>query len=121
MLRAIDVTLDCADVDAQADFWAAALGYRRHGHHGPYRSIVPPDDLQGTALPKMVLQQVDDPPKQAKNKLHLDLIVGETIEDDAARLVEMGATKLTDRIDEAGTSWIVMADPEGNEFCLCVV
>ncbi|MEM7285732.1 MAG: VOC family protein [Actinomycetota bacterium] len=117
MLSEIHVAIDCVDVDAQADFWVAALGYRRYGAAGQYRSLVPDGD---TPLPKLVLQQVDDPPKAGKNKLHLDLIVGDGIEAEAERIVALGATQLSDTIDEAGTRWIVMADPEGNEFCLCV-
>lgn len=117
MLTEIHVTLDCADVDAQADFYAAALGYERFGEAAQYRSLVPP---AGSGLPKMVLQQVDDPPKASKNKLHLDLIVGDGIESEADRLEQLGARRLSDPIDEAGTRWIVMEDPEGNEFCLCV-
>lgn len=117
MLSNIHIAIDCADVAAQADFWCAALGYRRRAGVDQYQSLEPAD---GGALPRLVLQQVDDPAKTAKNKLHLDLIVGDEIEAEAQRLVKLGATQQGDAIDEAGTRWIVMADPEGNEFCLCV-
>lgn len=113
----IHVTLDCADVEAQAEFYAAALGYEPFGEAAQYRSLVPPPE---SGLPKLVLQQVDDAPKVAKNKLHLDLIVGETIDAEAERLEQLGAHRLSGPVAEAGTRWIVMADPEGNEFCLCV-
>ena len=117
MLSEIHIAIDCVDVEAQAEFWTAALGYRRRAGVDQYRSLEPDD---GRPLPRLVLQQVDDPPKTAKNKLHLDLIVGDEIEAEARRLVALGATQRSDAIDEAGTRWIVMADPEGNEFCLCV-
>ena len=122
MLLNLDVTLDCKDVDAQADFWAEALGYRRHGAEAQYRSLMPPEHetTDGRGLPKMVLQHVDDPAKTAKNKLHLDLIVGDRVEAEATRLEALGATRLSEEIYEAETVWIVMADPEGNEFCICV-
>jgi len=66
MLRAIDVNIDCVDVDAQASFWAAALGYEQHGEAAQYRSLLPIDSSTG-ALPRVILQRVDDPEKAAKN------------------------------------------------------
>jgi predicted enzyme related to lactoylglutathione lyase len=65
-----------------------------------------------------VFQQVPEPRTSTKNRLHLDIIVGDEIESEVDRLMALGARAVTDRIDEVGTSWIVMADPEGNEFCL---
>jgi predicted enzyme related to lactoylglutathione lyase len=112
----IDVNLDCADVEAQATFWSEALGYQRFGVAGQYRSLTPPEGVTG---PKLVLQAVDEPRPDHKNRMHLDVVVGDEIEQEAARLERLGARRLGERFDEAGTSWIVMADPEGNEFCVC--
>jgi predicted enzyme related to lactoylglutathione lyase len=58
-------------------------------------------------------------PKQAKNRMHLDLWVAD-IEAEAQRLVRLGARRQSVKpVEELGSRWIVMADPEGNEFCLC--
>jgi predicted enzyme related to lactoylglutathione lyase len=68
--------------------------------------------------PKFVLQRVPEP-KHLKNRMHLDLWVAD-IEVEARRLSELGARRQSaDPLEEIGSRWIVMADPEGNEFCLC--
>lgn len=114
-VREIHVVIDAADVDLVCDFWVAALGYARFGSFEQYRSAAPPAGATG---PKFVFQQVPEPRLAAKNRLHVDLVAGDEMEAEAERLVELGARRLSGPIDEAGTSWIVMADPEGNEFCL---
>lgn len=114
-VRPIIIAIDAADVDALRDFWVAALGYQPYGEVGQYRSVVPPE---GEVGPKVVFQAVPEPRANHKNRLHLDIEVGDEMESEAVRLEELGARRLTDLIEEAGTSWIVMADPEGNEFCL---
>jgi predicted enzyme related to lactoylglutathione lyase len=55
-------------------------------------------------------------PKTAKNRLHLDVAAAD-VEVEVARLVGLGATKVADT-EEYGYTWTVMADPEGNEFCV---
>ncbi|MEZ5270759.1 MAG: VOC family protein [Ilumatobacteraceae bacterium] len=67
------------------------------------------------AAPSLLLQTVAEP-KAAKNRLHLDLHVPD-VEAEAARLEGLGAVRVG-RSDEFGISWIVMNDPEGNEFCV---
>lgn len=113
--RRLAIVIDAADPDALRDFWVAATGYEPFGAAGAYRSAVPPAGQDG---PKLVFQGVDDVRTPAKNRLHLDIVVGDEIEPEARRLVALGATQLTDLVDEVGTRWMVMADPEGNEFCL---
>lgn len=113
--RPVHVAIDAADVDVLCDFWVAALGYRRHGQAGQYRSAVPPEGTQG---PKFIFQAVPEVRRQGKNRLHIDIEVGDDIDDEAARLESLGAARRSGRIEEHGTSWIVMADPEGNVFCL---
>jgi predicted enzyme related to lactoylglutathione lyase len=55
----------------------------------------------------------------AKNRMHVDLHTPD-IEAEAARLVELGATRLApEPLEEHGSHWVLMADPEGNEFCVC--
>jgi hypothetical protein len=113
--REVHVVIDAADVDLLCDFWVAALGYARFGSFEQYRSAMPP---AGESGPKLVFQQVPEPRQSAKNRLHLDLVVGDEMEPEADRLVALGARRRSGVVHEAGTAWIVMADPEGNEFCL---
>ena len=116
MFNRIDVNLDCVDVDAQADFWSAALGYTPSGSTGQYRALSAPE---GSTAPKLVLQEVPEP-RLGKNRLHLDIVVGEdNVDSEVGRLEALGARRLSGRIAEAGTAWVVMADAEGNEFCIC--
>jgi len=114
-VRDLHIVIDAANVDALLEFWVAALGYESFGHAAQYRSAVPPDGVFG---PKLVFQGVDDPIADIKNRIHLDIVVGDEMEAEADRLVSLGASRATSVVAEAGTEWIVMADPEGNEFCL---
>lgn len=113
--RSLAIVIDAADPDALRTFWVAAMRYEPHGAAGVYRSAVPP---AGESGPKIVFQQVSDPQTPTKNRLHLDIIVGDEIRAETDRLIGLGATKISDLVEEVGTSWIVLADPEGNEFCL---
>ena len=114
-VRPIHVVIDADDVDALRDFWVAALGYESFGDFEQYRSAVPADSGDG---PKFIFQQVPEGRPAGKNRLHVDIEVGDDLDSECDRLVGLGAKRLSDRIAEAGTDWIVMADPEGNEFCL---
>jgi hypothetical protein len=106
--------LDCADPSALAPFWAAALGYVNVGEVDNYVLLLP----DGRAGPKLILQRVPEP-KSAKNRMHFDLHPPD-IEAEAARLEGLGARRLqAEPLHEHGTNWILMADPEGNEFCVC--
>jgi predicted enzyme related to lactoylglutathione lyase len=110
----IQINIDCADPDALMAFYAEALGYRSYGSAGGYRSVVPKDG-EG---PKIVFQKVPES-KVVKNRMHLDLVVDD-IEAHAARFESLGARRLSPApVVEHGGNWIVMADPEGNELCLC--
>jgi predicted enzyme related to lactoylglutathione lyase len=113
--RRLAIVIDAADPDALRDFWIAATGYVAFGAAGAYRSATPP---AGESGPKLVFQGVDDPRTPTKNRLHLDIVVGDEIEAETERLLGLGATRVTEVIEEVGTRWIVLADPEGNEFCL---
>jgi hypothetical protein len=112
----IQVNIDCADAESLAQWYCDALGYRREGAAGQYRSIMP---QAGTNGPKLIFQQVSEP-KGPKNRIHLDLIVGTDFEKVAERFVQLGAQRLSAQpVVEHGCEWIVMLDPEGNELCLC--
>ena len=115
----LTLNLDVNDLDRMETFWSVALDYRRVGEAGSYRKLAP---AQG-AGPALVLQLVPEP-KTVKTRLHLDLDhpSGFDIEAEAQRLMDLGARRLSDVINEFGpeSGWIVMADPEGNEFCVCM-
>jgi predicted enzyme related to lactoylglutathione lyase len=110
----IGLVLDCADPVALAEFWAPALDYVSVGEVGSYVALFP----NGRPGPKLLLQRVSEP-KVAKNRMHFDIEVPD-IEVEAERLIELGATRAQpDTLSEHGTTWILMTDPEGNEFCVC--
>jgi predicted enzyme related to lactoylglutathione lyase len=100
------VTFDAADALRLAEFWSAALG--RPVRDGGTAEFAVVDD--GAYLFIRVPER-----KTAKNRMHLDLDADDR-EAEVQRLVALGATRLEDHDD--GTRWTVMADPEGNEFCI---
>ena len=114
MAATIGLVLDCSDPQTLAEFWSAALGYRNVGSAGTYVLLV---DEAGNQ-PKLLLQQVTEP-KQVKNRVHFD-IETPAVDEEVARLEALGAVRLqAEAIEEHGNRWVVMADPEGNEFCVC--
>lgn len=111
---AIGLVLDCAEPQRLAEFWAPALGYVRLGEAGAYVVLLP----DGRPGPKLLLQKVPER-KTVKNRMHLDVETRD-VAGEVARLETLGATRLhADARQEHGTTWVVMADPEGNEFCVC--
>ena len=112
----LNITFDCADARTQATFWAAVTGWTAQERdatpgHVEY-SVEPP--AQGG--PRLYFTTVPEP-KAVKNRIHLDLLPpGDDQQAELARLTALGALVLDDQ--PSGASWIVMADPEGNEFCL---
>ena len=111
----IALVIDCLDLNRCGDFWASALGYRRAGDiFEPYLSLLPEDGGQG---PEVLLQRVPEA-KRGKNRLHLDLRTRD-LAAEVERLRKIGAQTLTTNPhDESGWTWHVLADPEGNEFCV---
>jgi len=112
-LRVTEVVIDCADHGRVVDFWAAALGYERREVNEQYVALVPPEREPGH--PPLLFQKVPEP-KVVKNRVHLDF-VAEVMPDEVARLVALGATVLAER-SLGDFAWTVLADPEGNEFCV---
>jgi catechol 2,3-dioxygenase-like lactoylglutathione lyase family enzyme len=106
------IVLDCREPVTLAQFWAKALGYRQSSFKDPYLALVPPEP----GLPELLLQRVPEP-KTGKNRMHLDLRI-EHLQEERDRLLALGALQLSDDIVENGFRWYVMADPEGNEFCV---
>ena len=123
--RLTEVVVDCRDPAAQAVFWAAALGYHVTRTEVGQVEIGPwerePPDLaeqvrQAPAVPTLVFVAVPET-KAVKNRLHLDLRpVGGSHEAEVERLIGLGARRAD--IGQGEVPWAVLADPEGNEFCV---
>lgn len=111
-------SFDSLDAYAMSVFWAAVLGFREDpddpnepGHEEC--GIWSPDGSQ-----RLLFIEVPDP-KSVKNRVHLDLVPAEGSRDDElARLISLGARQVADRRRRDGSGWVVLADPEGNEFCI---
>ena len=118
------VTFDCADALTVGRFWSAALGrpldpeassdFAAIGFAGR-RDAVGWASADRDDDPTWMFVRVPEP-KVAKNRMHLDLMADDP-EDEVVRLVALGATRVAD-VEEYGYEWTVMADPEGNEFCV---
>ncbi|MEV4330419.1 VOC family protein [Streptomyces sp. NPDC049597] len=142
------LVVDAADPHTQADFWAEALGYLvednsriveqvlAHGgvpveatveSHGrrAWRDLAavrhpddPYDENTGGGLGRRILFQRVPEAKTGKNRLHIDVHAAPGGRDaETERLLRLGATVVR-HVKEAGGEWVVMADPEGNEFCV---
>jgi len=112
-LRVSEVVIDCADHGRVVDFWAAALDYERREVNEQYVALVPPSREPGR--PPLLFQKVPEP-KAGKNRVHLDFRAP-VMADEVARLVGLGATFIAER-SLGDFAWTVLADPEGNEFCV---
>lgn len=108
------IVLDCADLDRATAFWCAALGYVTRAVPGPYYSLKPAD---GVGI-ELVLQRVPET-HTVKSRVHLDLRVRDDLDGEVARLLTLGATRVTDTpVEEDGWMWHVLRDPDGNELCV---
>jgi predicted enzyme related to lactoylglutathione lyase len=104
------IVLDANDLERCARFWSEVLGKEISFKSDKYCRIGGGDDP-----PSLLLQKVPER-HEHKNRAHIDLDVtdfGSAVQ----RVVDLGGTKL-DEISEYGITWAVMADPDGNEFCL---
>jgi hypothetical protein len=105
------VTFDCRDPQALAEWWARQTGGAAEGGFEGTFVLV---SLPGTPL-KLGFQRVPDP-TPGKNRLHLD-VSGDSRELEVERLLAEGAVEVA-RHEMQGFSWVVLADPEGNQFCV---
>ncbi|MFJ8695220.1 VOC family protein [Streptomyces roseolilacinus] len=108
------VTIDCSDAYRLGSFWAAVL-------EAPLADDDHPGDPEATVrAPGVGLLFVTVPEEKAvKNRLHLDLQPQDrTRDEEVERLLALGATLVSDRRRPDGTGWAVLADIEGNEFCV---
>jgi predicted enzyme related to lactoylglutathione lyase len=106
-----NVTFDCADPQRLADFWSKATSFEITGSNDFMATLTPPDG----GRPNLLFMKVPEP-RSGKNRVHVDFGVAD-IEAEVARLEALGATR-GDSFEEWGFKWTVMADPEGNEFCI---
>jgi Glyoxalase-like domain len=113
-LRMTEVVMDCASHGLVVDFWAAALGYERNVVNDQYLALVPPPPPK-PGHPAILFQKVPEA-KAVKNRVHLDFRA-DVMADEVARLVGLGATVIAER-SLGDFAWTVLADPEGNEFCV---
>lgn len=112
--RIAQVAIDAEQPQVIAEFWCAVLGWVVHQvEDGVVWCIGPADG----SWPGIDVGPTQDA-KSGKNRLHLDLRAdGASTQDELARLLALGARKV-DIGQGADVSWTVLADPEGNEFCL---
>lgn len=106
------VTIDCVDVESVSRFWGALLDREPGSTHGDWVYL----GKRGDALPRLVFQPVKEP-KQGKVRIHLDLAVDD-VEDAIHRVATLGGRFTGERHDYDEGIVVVMADPEGHEFCL---
>lgn len=111
--RIIATVFDCQNAETLAEFWCAALDYQvvrrwRDAHETEYVEV----GADGT--PRLLFYPVPDQ-KRAKNRMHLDIRAVTPQYDEVARLVALGARIVK---DDPTHPWVVLQDPEGNEFCV---
>ncbi len=143
MAAYFQVTFDSANPAALAEFWIAVLGYKEQdpppgfdSWEGWLRSVNVPEERWGEATgivdpegvkPRLFFQKVPEG-KTAKNRMHLDINVSgrrdlppeeqrQAVYAKIDELTKLGAHKLNE-MNQFGQFWVVMQDPEGNEFCL---
>ena len=113
------LTVDAHDPKAQAEFWAKALGWSLGEDCNDVEVWIERElnDPNKTGFPDILFLKVPDS-KIVKNRLHIDLRP-DNQEAEVARLEKLGAKRIEiGQSDDADTTWVVMADPEGNEFCV---
>ena len=111
-------TIDCRNAYELCEWWKLVLEYvdkpddpNEPGHEECW--IQRPDG----GHPLLFIEVPED--KATKNRIHLDLRPSAgTREEELGRLLALGATEVDDRRNDDGTGWVVLADPEGNEFCI---
>ena len=116
-----ELAIDCADPAVLARFWCAVLGYEVRAREEGTVTIGPPaapehGDRPGPVPPIVTFAAVPEP-KTVKNRMHIDLSPSDREQhDEIHRLLELGARPVD--VGQGEQSWVVLADPEGNEFCV---
>ncbi|MFB6821414.1 VOC family protein [Streptomyces virginiae] len=109
-----NVAIDCSDAYGLARFWSEVTGRPLHpeAEPGDHETVV-----MLAEGPLLYFNQVPEP-KTVKNRIHLCLRPTTSREEEVERLLRIGATLVVDRRQSDGSGWAVLADPEGNEFCV---
>jgi len=116
--RIRQITVDCHDAYALASFWSAVLGFVDDPDDPNH-----PDDPEAVILdpqglhPGLLFIPVPEG-KTVKNRLHLDVMPDGPRDEEVTRVLQLGASLVEDHRRPDGGGWAVLADPEGNEFCV---
>ncbi|MFJ6632672.1 VOC family protein [Streptomyces sp. NPDC091376] len=116
-----ELAIDCADPIRLARFWCSVLDYEVQDEDDGIVSIGPPvgsedKDRLGPVPPTLTFARVPEG-KTVKNRLHLDVNPTDREQDEEVRrLLDLGARRAD--VGQGDESWVVLADPEGNEFCV---
>ncbi len=116
--RVSHTTFDCRDAYSLSAWWKPVLGYTDlpddPNEPGDEQCMIV-DPSSGHRL--LFIEVPED--KRTKNRVHLDLRPSDRLRDEEiARVLGLGASEVEDRRNTDGTGWVVLADPEGNEFCI---
>jgi predicted enzyme related to lactoylglutathione lyase len=108
-----EIIIDCAEPRRVAEFWGQAVGWQVQDNDGLLWM-----SETGAPFPDLLMVFVPVPDEKAgKNRIHLDLSpIGCDRDEEVARLVALGATPVD--VGQGDVPWVVLADPEGNEFCV---
>lgn len=135
MATPFQITFDCENAEVMCRFWAVALRYVEEPPPAGYLSWedflraneipLPPTGSIGAIVdpenvgPRILFLRVPEK-KSVKNRVHLDIRAGRSDEERASKVEQLTASGATvvRRVEETGQWWMVMADPEGNEFCV---
>ena len=118
MIRIQCLTIDCHDPKLLGEFWQQVLSWRITHESDTEVVLEPPagSPLENVA-PDILFLKVPDK-KVVKNRLHLDLRPDDR-DAEVARIKKLGAVEVEiGQSQDANTTWVVLADPEGNEFCV---
>ncbi len=115
--RITELVLDCRDPQALSRWWCEVLDWVELGRDTDASIEIGPREGFGGPVPTLVFNRTADA-RRGKLPLHLDVNATDRDQDaELERLLGLGARR-TDIGQGAGPSWVVLADPEGNEFCL---
>ena len=115
-LRMQCICVDCLDPSRLAEFWSEVLGWRVTFSEPDQVALEPPaGSREDGVVPDLLFLLVPED-RAVKNRLHLDLRPSDQFAE-VRRLIGLGATRV-DVGQPGDSSWVVLADPEGNEFCV---
>ncbi len=112
LARAGAIMLDCTDLQRMVAFWGTVLGLEERARYPDY--VFMSRIVKGG--PALAFQRVPER-KETKNRMHLDLAVDDR-EAFITKALELGASEVETHTIDSGFTWTVLADPEGNEFCV---